>query len=229
MRSYDKRMLEEINRTVCDHCSDILFVYHDDYKEQLKLENIINNVYVVGNTIVEPFNIFKNQIINIPKRLDMILLDIHRPENFKYVDRLNSILKFANECIERYNIPVKMLYFKRLQDSIDKENIDIGKIEIINLLPYKEYLETVYHSKFIISDSGTGQEEPALLDTKVIVPREYTERPQSYINNCSFKLDLTDYNNAFNWLEEEQKINSLWLGDGTTSTKIIKHIKEFLN
>jgi len=142
---------------------------------------------------------------------------------------LKSILKFENEYIERYNIPVKMLYFKRLQDSIHKENIDIGKIEIINLLPYREYLETVYHCKFIISDSGTGQEEPALLNTKVIVPREYTERPQSYINNCSFKLDLTDYNNAFNWLEEEQKINSLWLGDGTTSTKIIKHIKEFLN
>ncbi len=58
MRSYDKRMLEEINRTVCDHCSNILFVYTQDYAEQLKLENINKNVFVVGNTIVEPFNLF---------------------------------------------------------------------------------------------------------------------------------------------------------------------------
>ena len=40
MRSGDKRMLEEINRTVCDHCSDILFVYHNDYKDNLSRENI---------------------------------------------------------------------------------------------------------------------------------------------------------------------------------------------
>ena len=62
MRSYDKRMLEEINRTICDHCSDILFVYHDDYKKQLELENIKKNVFVVGNTIVEPVNLFSKQL-----------------------------------------------------------------------------------------------------------------------------------------------------------------------
>jgi UDP-N-acetylglucosamine 2-epimerase (non-hydrolysing) len=229
MRSYDKRMLEEINRTVCDHCSDILFVYHDDYKEQLKRENIIDNVHVVGNTIVEPFNIFKDEILNIPKKMDMILLDIHRPENFKYIDRLKSILQFANDSITRYNIPVKMLYFKRLQDIIDKEKINLGKIEIIPLLPYKEYLNMVYHSKFIISDSGTGQEEPALLNTKVIVPREFTERPQSYENNCSFKLDLNNYSTAFNWIESNENImNVEWLGGGTASYKIIEHIEKFL-
>jgi UDP-N-acetylglucosamine 2-epimerase len=235
MRSYDKRMLEEINRTVCDHCSDILFVYHENYKQYLIKENITKNIYVVGNTIVEPLMLFKNEIIKINKRKDMILLDIHRPENFKYVNRLQSIFDFANRCIDKYNIPVKMLYFKRLQDAINDYNLNIGQIEIIPLLPFKEYLETVYHSRFIISDSGTGQEEPALLNTAVIVPRDFTERPESYLNNCSIRFDCNNTNDdiMFKWISDlESKninINTSWLGDGQTSKLIIEHIKEFLN
>jgi UDP-N-acetylglucosamine 2-epimerase (non-hydrolysing) len=236
MRSYDKRMLEEINRTVCDHCSDILFVYHEDYKEQLKKENITKNVFVVGNTIVEPFLFFKDQIMNKPKQKNMILLDIHRPENFEYINRLKNIFEFANNCIEKYNIPVKLLYFKRLKDIIDKNNLDLGKIEMVPLFAYKEYLETVYHCKFIISDSGTGQEEPALLGTPVIVPRDYTERPQSYANNCSIKLcaepDSTNHEEIFHWLAAiesgDVQINSDWLGDGNASKNIVKQILHFL-
>jgi len=100
MRSYDKRMLEELNRTVCDHCSDILFVYHEDYKEQVRLENITKNVFVVGNTIVEPFLLFRNEITANPKEKNMILLDIHRPENFKYADRLRNIFRFAISALK---------------------------------------------------------------------------------------------------------------------------------
>jgi UDP-N-acetylglucosamine 2-epimerase (non-hydrolysing) len=236
MRSYDKRMLEEINRTVCDHCSDILFVYHEDYKKQLELENIKKNVYVVGNTIVEPLAMFKDIIFSQLKKKDMILLDIHRPENFNYKYRLQKILLFGNECIKKYNIPMKLLYFKRLQDSIEKWNLELGNIEFIPLLPYKEYLETVYHSKFIISDSGTGQEEPALLNTPVVVPRDFTERPQSYENNCSIKLKLCEEYNleeVFKWLENIdggiKQINSKWLGHGNTSKQITEKIKLFLD
>ena len=231
MRSYDKRMLEEINRTVCDHCSDILFVYHEDYKRQLELENITKNVFVVGNTIVEPL---KEHLVTGIKREDMILMDIHRPENFKYEDRLKNALKFGNMCMKRYGLPVKLLYFKRLEDAIQKWNLDLGEIEMIPLLAYQEYLETVYHSKFIISDSGTGQEEPALLNTRVIVPRDFTERPQSYANNCSFQLKInsgeTNYEKVFAWLETNSlPINTDWLGDGTTSQKIVDEIKKFLH
>ena len=230
MRSYDKRMLEEINRTVCDHCSDILFVYHDDYKEQVAKEGITKNVFVVGNTIVEPFLMFQEQIMSCDKRKDMILLDCHRPENFKYKDRLQNIITFANECAVRYQLPIKMLYFKRLQDALTAYQIELGAIEMVPLMAYKEYLETVYHSRFIISDSGTGQEEPALLKTPVVVPRDYTERPQSYQYHCSVKLDANTLNSeeVFQWLENAREINASWLGDGQTSQNVIRYIREFL-
>lgn len=232
MRSYDRRMLEEINRTVCDHCSDILFVYHDDYKLYLSKENIIDNVHVVGNTIVEPLRLFQSKIMSNPKRKDMILMDIHRPENFNYPIRLKKIINFANDCINRYGVPVKLLYFKRLSDSIKNNNIEIGNIEMIELLPYEEYLNTVYHCKFIISDSGTGQEEPALLNTQVVVPREFTERPQSFENNCSIQLLLDEKcnrDNVFEWIDSEYKMNTEWLGNGTTSTQIVKHLTTFFS
>lgn len=233
MRSYDKRMLEEINRTVCDHCSDLLFVYHDDYKEQLAKEGITKNVFVVGNTIVEPFQMFKSQIMQYPKRKDMILLDCHRPENFKYKERLQNIFSFSRECGLKYNIPVKMLYFKRLKDAIEQYQLDYSGIEMIPLLPYREYLNTIYHSRFIISDSGTGQEEPALLDTPVVVPRDFTERPQSYANHCSVKLDANHLNSeeVFEWLHhmESYKMDHTWLGDGQTSVSIVNTIVHFLD
>jgi len=142
MRSYDKKMLEEINRTVCDHCSDILFVYHEDYKSQLQQENIIENVYVVGNTIVEVLRKF------IPTELklnDKIILDIHRPENFKYKTRLENIIKYANICSNKYNLPVYMLKFQRTQNYLQEFQIELGSVQLIELMPYRKYINSVYH------------------------------------------------------------------------------------
>jgi hypothetical protein len=59
---FDKRMLEEINRTICDYCSDKLFVYYEEYKK---------NIFVVRNTIVEVADKFKNNIMNNKKKYDI--------------------------------------------------------------------------------------------------------------------------------------------------------------
>lgn len=233
MRSFDKRMLEEINRTTCDHCSHILFVYHNEYKKYLENENIKNNVHVVGNTIVEVCNPF---VPNIPKHNNMILIDIHRPENFKYKERLENIIKYGNLCSTKFNLPVKMLRFHGTCKFLNEYEINLGNIELIDLLPYKKYLDTVYHSKFIISDSGTGQEEPAFFNTPVIVPRDFTERPQSVDGNCSFMLNANNLENtdlSFDYLNnifnKKISIDTTWMGEGNTSQLIIDKLKEFLN
>lgn len=232
MRSYDKRMLEEINRIVCDHCSDYLFVYHDNYKQKALKENIKEeSIFVVGNTIVEVANKYKP---NENKKNNKIILDIHRPENFKYKDRLENIIKYTNHVSKEYELPVFMLGFKRTLDYIKEYEINLGDIQVIDLLPFKKYINEVYHSKFIISDSGTAQEEPALLNTPVIVPRDFTERPESVENNCSFMLDVNSSHNytwssSLSWLLLNSNYRKTeWLGDGTTSDHIIKILNDHL-
>jgi UDP-N-acetylglucosamine 2-epimerase (non-hydrolysing) len=229
MRSYDKRMLEEINRIVCDHCSDFLFVYHENYKNKAMLEGICeDNIFVVGNTIVE---VVKKLNFNTNKKNDRIILDIHRPENFKHKKRLKNIIDLSNSLSKSYNIPIKMLSFKRTMDKIKEFNIDLGDIEVVDLMSFKKYTEEVYHSKFIISDSGTAQEEPSLLGTPVIVPRDYTERPESVENNCSVMVDIENnrWDNIESWLLINcHKRDTKWLGEGNTSDLIIKILKEKL-
>jgi len=230
MRSYDERMLEEINRKVCDHVSNFLFVYHDNYKEKALREGIPEEkVFVVGNTVVEPLQ----RIANLEHQSSEahILMDIHRPENFKYKERMESILKFANLCIEKTGKPVKMLNFGRTMSAIKEYGLELGSVEVTSLMGYKDFVRFMQNSKFIISDSGTAQEEPALLDIPVIVPRDFTERPESLEANNSILLDLSDescYDDSITWALSRQESSSSWLGDGSTSQKIVEILEKKL-
>jgi UDP-N-acetylglucosamine 2-epimerase (non-hydrolysing) len=229
MRSGDKRMLEEINRTCCDHCSDFLFVYHEDYKQNLLIENIPEkDIFVVGNTIVEVCQPFLENIFSKSKTKDFILMDIHRPENFNYPERLKNIFEYAKICKKEYKVPIKMIGFGRTLNKIKEHGIDIKEIDIIDLMSYKNFLKAQYNSLFMISDSGTAQEEPALLNTAVIVPRDFTERPQSVDNGCSFMIKINnkiDWNMSFKYIENAM-INYKWLGDGKTSKAIINILQK---
>ena len=131
-----------------------------------------------------------------------------------------------------------MLEFKRTFDYIKQFNLEDNLIkegiQVVPLMSYKEFLKFQYHSLFIISDSGTAQEEAALLGTPVIVPRDFTERPQSVTNNCSYMLDVentTFQDFTFDWFDyvfctKAGKIE--WLGNGTTSGNVVKILKDKL-
>ena len=228
MRSYDERMLEEINRKACDHVSNLLFVYHDDYKYNVLKENInIDKIHVVGNTIIEPLREIAD--LNYTGNKEHILLDIHRPENFKYEERLRSIIDYGNYCSKTTNTPVKLLQFNRTLSYIKKFNINLGNIELIPLMGYKDFIKFMQDSLFIISDSGTAQEEPGILGVPVIVPRDFTERPQSVSYNCSYMLPVEDKNEwkkSIDWITGDPNLNIDWLGDGNTSYKILDIIKQ---
>lgn len=235
MRSFDKRMFEEINRTVCDTVSDYHFVYHNNYKKHLINEGLNpNNVFVVGNTICEVVEPFAHDLLNQPKDKSYILADIHRPENFNSKERLTNIILYLNMLSVKFAVPVKLLYFPRLASKLEEYNINLDQVKIIPLMPYKGYITSVYHALCLVSDSGTAQEEPAFLNTPVIVPRDFSERPESEENLNSLRINVNDIN--FSWeysidmIENERfKYNTSWMSDGSsTSDKIIDILKEVL-
>jgi UDP-N-acetylglucosamine 2-epimerase (non-hydrolysing) len=224
MRSYDKRMLEEINRITCDHNSDVHFCYHNSYKNNLFKEGLNKSVHLVGNTIVEPVRDLLPEITSKPKQDCHILMDIHRPENFLYPERLANIVAYANYYADKLDLPVYLLNFTRMINKLREFKINLYDVKVVDQMGFKEYLTEAYHSKFVISDSGTAQEELAMLGTPLLVPREFTERPESLFHRCSKMLDA----NQFSKEEAEKKLKELdeltfdtsWLGMGNTSLLI---------
>lgn len=236
MRSGDRRMLEEINRIVCDNCSDVHFVYHDNYKVKLIRENIPGKyVYVVGNTIKEVFLKNKDFIPFDAPTKDFILVDIHRPENFKYEDRLRAIIKYIRATADYYRHHVKWISFGRADQAIARLRnscVEIDKycsqFEFIPPVSFKEFIALQYNANVVVSDSGTSQEETCLVGTKVVVPRDFTERPESVENNCSYLLKLNDpIIHSWNYIDDPTKPNTDWLGDGNTAANIVTGLEDF--
>lgn len=235
MRSFDKRMHEEINRTICDHCSHMLLVYHPNYVQKLDREGINSSnaqIHVVGNTIVEPCKPIVERLAQQPKRNSHIIVDVHRPENFLYKDRLQQIFDYANLIGDRYKLPVYYLAYTRTMYNIHGLQIDVGSAICVPLKSFTEYTQATYDARAIVSDSGTAQEEAALFQTHCVVPRDFTERPESLSSNCSYQLfldqDLSKADQVFEYLDTPFCGDVSWLGEGKTSVLIHQHVRTFL-
>lgn len=229
MRSYDRRMPEEVNRVICDYVSDCVFVYTPLYKKRLLQENKDSDrVFVVGNTIVE---VVKPYIPTEPKVGGYVLADIHRNENLTDPKQYDHILTFLNTLAERLRMPVKLVRFRRAERLIQELNLlnDKPHIELVGPYGFLEYLKLQYHAYGVVSDSGTSQEECPLLKVPVAVPRNFTERPESMKYGNSILIGETtpvEYmvkkTMRFFKSYSVTKQDIQWLGNGTTSEKIIK-------
>jgi UDP-N-acetylglucosamine 2-epimerase (non-hydrolysing) len=235
MRSYDRRMPEEVNRVICDYVSDLVFVYTPLYKERLMKENKNpNQIFVVGNTIVE---VVKKFMPSGKRSKDFIVADIHRNENLKSPEQYNHILKFLSELGEKTKLEIRLVKFNRALKLIDKYKLlkDKKNVKLIGPYGFLDYLNLQYNAYGVVSDSGTSQEECPLLGVPVVVPRNFTERPESVDNGNSILIgennpiekmvrDTLKFFDSYSISKEKIK----WLGDGKTSEKILKILKKEL-
>jgi len=101
LRSYDRRMPEEINRIVADHVSDYLFAPTEKAKQNLLREGVEEDkIFVTGNTIVDAvyqnLEIAKRKVNVLKEGLkpkEYFLVTAHRQGNVDVKERIEGILK----------------------------------------------------------------------------------------------------------------------------------------
>ena len=125
LRSFDRKMPEEINRILTDSISDFLFVSEQSGVDNLKKEGIqADKIYFTGNVMIDSLIKYlplteKSAILNQfhLKSNDYILTTIHRPSNVDFPEKLEKLLIMLNPLGEK-----KKNYFSG--SSTDKKEYD---------------------------------------------------------------------------------------------------------
>ncbi len=188
LRSYDRRMPEEINRTLTDHCSDLLFAPTERAKAILINEGLPEGrVFVTGNTIVDA--IIQNLEISKGKtdvlnRLELegggyLLATVHRQENVDDEQRLRKILEGLERVREGLRLPVIYPAHPRAKRRMEALKIEVNGIRLVEPLDYLSFLQLESNAKLILTDSGGVQEEACILGVPCVTLRYNTERPET--------------------------------------------------
>jgi UDP-N-acetylglucosamine 2-epimerase len=181
LRSFNRRMPEEINRVVADHLSDLLFCPTASAVANLADEGITQGVHHVGDVMRDA--LIEQLERGIPsERLlasyglhagEYILATIHRAENTDDPDRLQAILAGLAESGE----PVLLPLHPRTRDAMQRFGIapDAGHIRFAEPLSFSEMIAAEKNARVIVTDSGGVQKEAAWVGVPCVTVREETE------------------------------------------------------
>ena len=203
-RQFDDVVPEEINRRVIDTSSDILLPYTSRSAQNLTNEGIDRSrIFVTGNPIYEVINKFYKDIdkSKIHKLLNLqekkyFLITLHRQENVDDVDKLRLICSSLNDISKKFKFKIVWPIHPRTIKNIKKFKIKLNKnIIVTKPLDFFNFIKLEMNAFCVLTDSGTVQEECAILKVPNVVLRDKTERPEtiesgSTIISMNNKLDI---------------------------------------
>lgn len=179
LRSFNRRMPEEINRVLVDHLSTLLFAPSQVARDNLGAEGLHKGVEIVGDVMVGAVDMAAG--ISRP-RLDWLqrwgvdagkylLATIHRAENTDDVDRLRSIVDALEELDETVVLPLHPRTRKALGALVSSAS----KVHYVDPVGYLDMVCLECHARMILTDSGGVQKEAYWLGVPCVTLRDETE------------------------------------------------------
>ena len=181
LRSYNRRMPEEINRILTDHASDQLFAPTSIAIKNLANEGISGaNVHLVGDVMYDATMYYQSKArkprsTEINSAKEFILCTIHRAENTDNDERLNAIVTRINELVEQTQIilplhPRTVAAIKRLP------GVSLNPaVKVIDPVGFMEMTWLLERCRLVITDSGGVQKEAYFHRKPCLTLRDETE------------------------------------------------------
>ena len=237
---------EEVNRKLTGAIAKLHFAATESNKENLNKENISENIYITGNTVIDALLSvvdkkykFTDEILN---KIDfennkVILLTTHRRENWG--KPMHNIFKAVRRLIEN-NEDVQVIFPMHKNPIVrDLARAEFEGIEdrviMIEPLEYKDFSNLMAKCYLIMTDSGGIQEEAPALGKPVLVLRTETERPEAVKAGTVALVGIEQeniYNKAhllINNIEEYEKMSKAInpYGDGEACARIVSILENY--
>jgi UDP-N-acetylglucosamine 2-epimerase (non-hydrolysing) len=186
-RCYDDRVPEEINRRIIDHCSAVLMPYTERSKDNLVREGVERErIFVTGNPIYEVLERYRDRIdgSDVLERLGVgdrgyLLVTLHRAENVDEAPRLGRILDALGHVGAARALPVLVSVHPRTAERVRQHDVGHSGLRMLRPFGFFDFVKLEKRAKAVLSDSGTVQEECAILGVPSVTLRDVTERPET--------------------------------------------------
>lgn len=229
LRSFNKKMPEEINRIVTDRLSDILFCPTENAVKNLKREGFDSfdcKIVKAGDVMYDAVLYYK-QYAQKPQNMDIsesfILCTIHRAENTDNPERLINIVQALEEIAK--DIQVILPIHPRTKKIAENLGLKLKEITVIEPVGYFEVQWLLENCKCVITDSGGLQKEAYFFKKPCITLREETE----WIELVEIGANTLAGANKERIMEAFKNLKfpesfSLLYGDGRAGSKIVEEI-----
>jgi UDP-N-acetylglucosamine 2-epimerase len=177
LRSFDRKMPEEINRVLTDHVSDLLLCPTETAMHNLAREGIDRGVHLVGDVMYDAF-LFNLETArkreSVVKKLGLApggfaLATLHRAENTDDPERLRAVLAGIEQSGLEVVLPLHPRTRSRLKDDLP------SRIRILDPVGYLDMLNLEADAEVIVTDSGGVQKEAYFLAKPCVTLRDTTE------------------------------------------------------
>jgi UDP-GlcNAc3NAcA epimerase len=232
LRSFNRRMPEEINRVVADHLSSLLFCPTEAAVRNLEREGITKGIHLVGDVMYDALLLNSRRAeekSNILEQLQLqpksyYLATVHRAENTDDPSRLTAIVKTLELLSDI--VPIVWPVHPRTRKFLESYGLQgiKGSFRILDPVSYLDMLCLEKSARGILTDSGGVQKEAYWLQVPCVTLRaetEWVETLETGWNTLAGTDPEAIFAAATKPAPSSASLNHLF-GDGHSAEKIVR-------